>query len=117
MRTPKETLEKLAEVAPKEWKVKFRQSGQYAWLNIGCFCDEDEPLSDGGEFENARFTAFLKEKLREMGYLYQISAVRPNECRAVFWTPEVGELIFADNYTCPTEWQAVAEAMIGVLER
>ena len=110
MRTPKETLERLAEVAPKEWGVTVVANGS-------CVADGWQCYALHGEVFNGQFTAFLKEKLVEMGYLYQISVVRPNECRAVCWTPEVGELIFADNYTSPTEWQAVAEAMIGVLER
>jgi hypothetical protein len=108
MRTPKETLERLAEVAPKEWEIQTDNSGASFILNI----DDVLAWSDEDDIGNGAFTAFLKEKLVEMG-LFWTSCCHGDE---LYDCTVTKDRVVAKSGYVPTEWQAVAEAMIGVLE-
>jgi hypothetical protein len=113
MRTPKETLERLAEVAPKEWRmayagglIEYYLSPLHAIRNLARY--------DNDDIQGATFAAFLKKKLREMGYRLMIDTLDQDEWSVIVYSSDRLRTIAAATY--PTEWQAVAEAMIGVLE-
>ena len=110
MRTPNQTLERLAEVAPKEWGFRYGKLPGRA--EIGLYAIGEDCLPSGSDIDNAIFTAFLKLKLREMG-LFWTSCCHGDE---LYDCTVTKDRIVAKSGYVPTEWQAVAEARIGVLE-
>lgn len=109
MRTPAETLQRLAEVAPKEWGVNYNKDVDCLRLQgafiVRALC---------GDIANAHFTAWCKKQLDEKGFSTYTIAHIPG-CVSVEAVGDDGCIHSVSAR--PTEWQAVAECLISVLER
>jgi hypothetical protein len=113
VRTPKETLERLAEVAPKEWGM-CNPTYAKGVFSLHYKSGEIYVNPAHGDVLNAEFTALLKEKLREMGYRLMLDTFDQDDWSIIVYTSDRKRIVGSGDAT--TEWQAVAEAMIGVLE-
>lgn len=109
MRTPAETLEKLAQVAPKEWGVTwYEDEGTLGVREL--LCSYRPCLSD---IENSYLTAWCKKQLGGRGW--RIAIDWQTRCDVVAMHADDPDTYVAS--LCPTEWQAVAECLIQVLEK
>ena len=69
---------------------------------------------DNDDIQGATFTAFLKKKLVEVGYRLMLDTFDQDDWSIIVYTSDRKRIVGSGDAT--TEWQAVAEAMIGVLE-
>lgn len=112
MRTPEETFERLAELAPQECYLSV--SG-YLNVKVPCTTSTVTCASAGGsDVGNARFMAWCKRKLREMGWWCDSYYAKDHCHMSAGKHGGIGSEFSVD---CPTEWQASAECLIKVLEQ
>jgi hypothetical protein len=118
MRTPKETLERLAGVAPEEWGLTLETMKDGNNRDVPALCLHPGARwfvsSEGDVGTNSFFTAFLKKKLVEMGCMIGTEVSKDGVEGRLYMGQE--EVWYCHAKDCQTEWQAVAECVIGVLE-
>lgn len=112
MRAPAQTLEKLAEVAPKEWRMNYA-SGLIEWYRNETIVVGELARYDFDDIANGAFIAWCKKQLRERGW--RIAIDWQTRCDVVAMHADDPDTYVAS--LCPTEWQAVAECLIQVLEK
>jgi hypothetical protein len=115
-RTPFETLVRLAELAPKEWGFELLESTQGDYADISEIDGGIYP--DNDDIENGQFTAWCKAKIVERGCQIASSTYtfdQVDDWGVRTYTKDNSQQLA--HIVCPTEWQAVAEALIQVLER